>query len=73
MSYSISHTSNYYIINENEKEIKCSATVDSLACLPFYYRKVFSRKLPRKYIAKLLHDWRNKKYDREYWKQMEEN
>jgi len=30
-------TSTYYIIRENEKEIKYSATMDSLACLLFYY------------------------------------
>jgi len=34
---------------------------------------VFSRELPGRYMAKLLYEWGNKKYDREYWKQMEEN
>jgi len=36
-------------------------------------REVFSRELPGKYTAKLLYGWSNKKYDREYWKRMEEN
>jgi len=36
-------------------------------------RKMFSRELPGRYTAKLLYGWGNKKYDREYWKQMEEN
>jgi len=36
-------------------------------------RKVFSRELPGRYMAKLLYGWDNKKYDREYWKHMEEN
>jgi len=36
-------------------------------------KKVFSRGLPGRYTAKLLYGWGNKKYDREYWKQMEEN
>ena len=34
LSHSALHTSNYYIINENEKEIKYSTTTDSLA-IPF--------------------------------------
>jgi len=36
-------------------------------------RKTFSRELPGRYMAKLLYGWDNKKYNREYWKQMEEN
>jgi len=36
-------------------------------------RKMFSRELPGRYIAKLLYRWRNKRYDQEYWKKMEEN
>jgi len=36
-------------------------------------RKVFSRELPGRYMAKLLYGWDNKKYDKEYWKHMEEN
>ena len=36
-------------------------------------RKVFSRELLGRYTAKLLYGWGNKKYDREYWKYMEEN
>jgi len=36
-------------------------------------RKVFSRELPGRYAAKLFYGWGNKKYDREYWKHMEEN
>ena len=36
-------------------------------------KKVFSRELPGRYMAKLLYGWGNKKYDREYWKCMEEN
>jgi len=36
-------------------------------------RKTFSRELPGRYMAKLLYRWDNKRYDREYWKQMEEN
>jgi len=31
-------------------------------------KRVFSRKLPGRYMAKLLYGWGNKKYDREYWK-----
>ena len=34
---------------------------------------VFSRELPGRYMAKLLYGWGNKKYDREYWRRMEEN
>ena len=34
---------------------------------------MFSRELPGKYTAKLLYRWDNKKYDREYWKCIEEN
>ena len=34
---------------------------------------MFSRELLGRYIAKLLYGWGNKKYDREYWKYMEEN
>jgi len=36
-------------------------------------KRVFSRELPERYTAKLLYGWGNKKYDREYWKQMEKN
>jgi len=36
-------------------------------------RKMFSRELLGRYTAKLLYKWGNKKYDREYWKRMEEN
>jgi len=36
-------------------------------------RKTFSRELPGRYTVKLLYRWGNKKYDREYWKQMKEN
>ena len=35
LSYSVPHISNYYIIKEIEKEIKCSAAMDPLACLHF--------------------------------------
>jgi len=31
-------------------------------------KKMFSRELLERYMAKLLYKWRNKKYDREYWK-----
>ena len=31
-------------------------------------KRVFSRELPGRYMAKLLYGWGNKKYDREYWK-----
>jgi len=31
-------------------------------------RKMFSRELPRRYMAKLLYGQSNKKYDKEYWK-----
>ena len=31
-------------------------------------RKTFSRELPGRYMAKFLYGWRNKKYDRKYWK-----
>jgi len=36
-------------------------------------RETFSRELPGRYITKLLYGWDNKKYDKEYWKQMKEN
>jgi len=36
-------------------------------------RKVFSRELLGKYMAKLLYRQDNKKYDWEYWKKMEKN
>ena len=42
LSHSVSCTSNYYIINKNEEEIKYSTTVDSLACLPFHYTTLLS-------------------------------
>jgi len=29
-------------------------------------RKMFSRELPERYTVKLLYEWSNKKYDREY-------
>jgi len=35
--------------------------------------KTFRRELPRRYMAKLLYGWGNRKYDREYWRKMEEN
>jgi len=37
LSHSVLCTSNYYIINEKEKEIKYSAAMDSSAHLPFHY------------------------------------
>jgi len=36
-------------------------------------RKMFSKEIPGRYMAKLLYGWSNKKYNREYWKQIEEN
>ena len=36
-------------------------------------RKMFSRELPGRYMAKLLYRWGNKKYNQEYQKKMEEN
>ena len=36
-------------------------------------KRMFNRELPGRYTAKLLYGWGNKKYDREYQKQMEEN
>ena len=36
-------------------------------------RKLFSREIPGRYTAKLLYGWSNKRYDREYWRRMEEN
>ena len=36
-------------------------------------KKTFSRELPGRYTVKLLYRWENKKYNREYWKRMEEN
>jgi len=32
----------HFIIKEKEKEIKCSAAADPLACLPFYYTTLLS-------------------------------
>ena len=37
MSHDVLCTSNYYIIKENDKEIKYTAAVDVPAHLPFYY------------------------------------
>jgi len=34
---------------------------------------IFSRELLRKYMAKLVYKWENKRYDRKYWKRIEEN
>jgi len=34
---------------------------------------MFSREILGRYTTKLLYGWGNKKYNREYWKQMEEN
>ena len=39
MSYDVPCTSNYYIIKENDKEIKYSTATDVLAYLLFYYIK----------------------------------
>jgi len=50
---------------EEEEEVRCQEAEED--------RKVFSRELPGRYTAKLLYGWGNKKYDREYWKHMEEN
>jgi len=36
-------------------------------------KKAFNRELPRRYTAKLLYGWSDKKYDQEYWTRMEEN
>jgi len=36
-------------------------------------RETFSRELPGRYMAKLLYGWGNKRYDREYWRHIEEN
>ena len=35
--------------------------------------KTFRRELPGRYTAKILYRWGNKRYNREYWRQMEEN
>jgi len=39
LSHDVPCTLNYYIIKENDKEIKYSVIVDVPACLLFYYRK----------------------------------
>ena len=36
-------------------------------------KQTFSRELLGRYMAKLLYGWDNKKYNREYWRQMEGN
>ena len=36
-------------------------------------KKVFNRELSGRYMAKLLYGWGNKRYDREFWRYMEEN
>jgi len=36
-------------------------------------KRVFSRGLPRKYTAKILYGWEEKKYKQEYWKRLEKN
>jgi len=36
-------------------------------------KKVFNKELPGRYMAKLLYGWSNKRYDREYWRRIEEN
>jgi len=48
LSHSILCTSNYYIIKEKEKEkeIKCFATTDSLARLPFHYTILYEANVP---------------------------
>jgi len=45
---------------EEEEEVRWQETEEN--------KKVFSRELPGRYMAKLLYGWGNKKYDREYWK-----
>ena len=50
---------------EEEKEVRWQETEED--------RRVFNRKVLGRYMAKLLYRWGNKKYDREYWKKMEEN
>jgi len=35
--------------------------------------KMFRRELPGRYMAKLLYEWSNRKYDHEYWRKIEEN
>jgi len=39
LSHDVPCTLNYYIIKENDKEIKYSTATDVPACLPFYYKK----------------------------------
>jgi len=34
---------------------------------------MFRRELLGRYTAKMLYEWGNKRYDKEYWRQMEEN
>ena len=36
-------------------------------------RKTFSREIPGRYTAKMLYGWGDKKYEREYWRRLEEN
>ena len=36
-------------------------------------KNVYNRGLLGKYTAKLLYGWREKKYEQEYWKKLEEN
>ena len=54
MSHSVLCTSNYYIINENEKEIKYSTTTDPLTRLLFYYITLLSSFLILKDFYNLL-------------------
>jgi len=50
---------------EEEEEARWQETEEN--------KRVFSRGLPGKYMAKLLYGWGEKKYEQEYWKRLEEN
>ena len=50
---------------EEEEEARWQETEEN--------KRVFSRGLPGKYMAKILYGWREKKYEQEYWKRLEEN
>ena len=50
---------------EEEEEVRWQEVAED--------KRAFNRKQPERYTAKLLYEWKNNKYDQEYWKKMEEN
>ena len=61
------------LVEEFEKEYRREEEEEAWRQEREEEKNVFSRELPGKYMAKLLYGWREKKYEQEYWKRLEEN